>query len=141
MFQKFHVTFLAFACADVLEDFPHAANAFPAGDTLAAGLFLQKGQKILSDIDHTRAVVHDDHTAGTHHGADFVKSVEIHLQIQKALGNTAAGRTAGLHGFELASFGDAAAHAVDDFPQRHRGEQRLIRPARRGASLRTSSRR
>ena len=47
-----------------------------------------------------------------------VEFIEINGNIQQALRNASAGRTAGLHGFELAAVWNTAAHVVDDFVER-----------------------
>ena len=69
--QKFNVALFPFAFTDVLQYFIHPVNPFPAGNTLAAGFKFEEIDEVPRDVDHAGAFVHDDHSAGTHHGAGF----------------------------------------------------------------------
>jgi hypothetical protein len=65
--QKFNVTLLSFAFADVMQDFIHPVNPFPAGNTLTAGFKFEEIDEIPRNINHAGRFIHDNHTTGTHH--------------------------------------------------------------------------
>jgi hypothetical protein len=79
--QKFNVTLLSFSITDVMQDFIHPVNPFPAGNTLTAGFKFEEIDEIPRDIDHTGRFIHDNHTTGTHHGAGFPQRIKIHGNI------------------------------------------------------------
>ena len=58
------------AFCDLIQQLQQAGGANPAGGTLTAGLIHGKLQEELRDIYHTGIFVHNDQTAGAHHGAD-----------------------------------------------------------------------
>ena len=62
-------------------------------------------------------LVHDDHAAGTHDGAELAERFVIDGRVQRLGGDAAAGRSAGLDGLDFAAVGSAAAHGLDDVAQ------------------------
>ena len=69
LFQQLHIALFALALADAVEDLQNTRRADAARRTFPAGLLGRKAQEEPGHIDHTGAVIHNDHTAGTHDGA------------------------------------------------------------------------
>ena len=105
------------AVGDFLEEFAEAFVTDAAGAALTAAFFAGELEIELGDGRHARGFVHDDHTAGAHHGACSDEAVVVDLGVEVLGSEAAAGGTAGLHGFELAAVLDAAADLVDDLTQ------------------------
>ena len=80
--------------------------------------------KVAGHIDHAVVFVHDHHAAGAHDGADLRQALVIDRRIEHIDGNAAAGRSAGLHGFDAAAGHGALADVVDEALQR--GTQRHL---------------
>ena len=57
---------------DLFKDLEHTSRTDPARRTFAARLIHCKLQEELRDIHHTGVLVHDDQSAGSHHGADLL---------------------------------------------------------------------
>ena len=95
----------------------HLGRAGAAGNALAAGLGHAELDEEAGDVDHAGRVVHDDHAARAHHGADLDQSVIADANIEQFSGKASAGGTAGLHSFEGVAVGNAAADAFDDVAQ------------------------
>ena len=68
-------------------------------------------------VHHAGGFVHDNQTAGSHHGAGADQGVIVNGQIKLLRGQTAAGRTAALYRFELLAVLNAAGNIEHDFPQ------------------------
>ncbi len=118
-FQEFNVSGLAGAIADTGQDAVHGMQSFPAGSAFPAGFIHQKTDEVPSDIDHAGPVIHDDHAAGTHHGANLGQGIEIDGHIEFIGRDTPSGGAAGLYRLESAIIRDAAADIVDDLPECH----------------------
>ena len=116
--QQFNVSFSSSAFTDIRQDLQHPPQAFPAGRTLAAALLTEEIRIIPGHFHHTASVIHNDHTAGSHHSAVLCQRIKIHLQIQHALRNTAAGRTACLDRLKRPVPDDPAADIKDQMPER-----------------------
>ena len=95
----------------------HLRRAGAAGNALAAGLGHAELDEEAGHVDHAGGVVHDDHAAGAHDGADLHEGVVADAEVQHLGGNAAAGGTAGLHRLEGVSAGYAAADDLDDLAQ------------------------
>ena len=104
--------------SDSLEDLQHPLGADAAWRALPARLILGEIQVELRDIHHAVIFIHNDHAAGAHHGANGFEAVIIDWGIQICRGNDAAGRSAGLDGFEGLVVLNAAANFIDDFSKR-----------------------
>src|SRR5699024_6534017 len=85
--------------------------------TFAAGLFHGEFQEELGDVHHTVILIHNDQTAGTHHGTDGKQVVIVNGDVEMLSRNTSAGRTAGLCRLEFLSVGNSAADLLDNLPQ------------------------
>ena len=116
--KQLDVAFLAAAFADVRQDGAHLAQAFAARRAFSAAFLAQEIDVIPRHFHHARTVVHDDHAAGSHHGAVFGQRVEVHRQVEQGFRNAAAGRSAGLHRLERTVACDAAADVEDELAQR-----------------------
>ena len=102
------------AIADAGQQGVHLGRAGAAGNAFAAGLGHAELDEEAGDIDHAGGVVHDDHAAGTHHGADLDECVVADADVEQLGGQAAAGGSAGLHRFEGVAVGHAAADAFND---------------------------
>ena len=87
------------------------------GGALAAGFVNREFQEELGDVHHTGGLVHDDQTAGAHHGADSDEVVVINRNVEMLGRNAAAGGAARLGRLELLSVGYAAADLLNDLAQ------------------------
>ena len=88
-----------------------------AGRALTAGLVDGELEEELREIDHAGVLVHDDKSAGAHHGADGDQVIVVDRSIDEGSGDTSAGRSAGLSRLELLAVRDAAADVLDDFAE------------------------
>ena len=89
------------AAGDAFKDFEHPSGTFPAGDAFSAAFTLDEIHKKFSDIHHAGIFIHDDQSAGTHHGADFNQRLIIDLDLQVLFGDAAPAWTADLDRFEF----------------------------------------
>ena len=71
--EALDVALLALAAADALEDLEHPLGADAAGRALAAGLVLREVEEEAGHVDHAGVLVHDDHAAGAHDGAELLQ--------------------------------------------------------------------
>ena len=110
---------VAIAVADSRQQRKHLRGAGAAGNAFAAGLRHAELHEEAGHIDHARGVVHDDHAAGAHHGADADQRLVADLQVEMLFGNAAARRAASLHSLEFVTVRNAAADAFDDLSQAH----------------------
>ena len=106
-----------FAAGDLFHDLQKTSGSDTAWCTLSAGLIDRELQEEFCNVDHTVVFVHNDQTAGTHHGADCDQVIVIDRNIIVVDGNTSAGRTAGLCCLESFAVRDAAADLLDDFTE------------------------
>ena len=90
----------AVTLGNAAKDFAQALVTDTARGALTAGFLHGEVEVELGDGDHAGGLVHDDHTAGAHHGAGSHEVVVVDRGVEELLGQAAAGRTAGLHGFE-----------------------------------------
>jgi hypothetical protein len=67
----------------------------PAGGTLAARFIREKFDEVSGNIHHAGVLIHDDHAAGTHHGACLGEFIKAHFQVQQFLRDAASGRPSG----------------------------------------------
>ena len=116
-FQLIKVLHLGSALGNLLQDFQHTLCPDTACGTLAAGFLNRELQEELGNIHHTVILVHDNQTAGTHHGTDGEQVVIVNGDIKVLCRDTSAGRTAGLGSLELLAVWDAAADFLDDRAQ------------------------
>ena len=105
------------APGDLVEHLVKTLGAHPAGGTFAAGLVHGEFEEEFGNVHHTGVLVHDDQSAGAHHGADGDQVVVVDGHVHMLSGNAAAGGTAGLSRFEFLAVGDAAADLFDDLPE------------------------
>ena len=117
LLQAVQILHGSLALCDLLQDLQHPPCAHPAGCTLAAGFIYRKLQEELGDIYHTGILIHDDKSAGSHHGADGDQIVIVYGHVKVLCRDTSAGRAAGLGCLELLTLGDAAADLLHDLPQ------------------------
>src|SRR5208282_109959 len=108
----------AFAAADFLQQIQHLLGADAAGRAFAAGFIAAKLEEKPGDVHHAGILVHDDHAAGTHDGAELLERLILDRGVEMLRGDDAARGAAGLDGLELFAVGDAAADFVDDVAQR-----------------------
>ena len=108
----------AVAGRDLVEHLEKASRTDAARRALAAALVDRKVEEEARNVNHTGRFIHDDHTAGTHHGADLGQVVIVDREIQELCRDAAAGRTARLNSLELLAVRDAAADVIDDLAER-----------------------
>ena len=106
------------ALGDVVEHLQETVRSDPAGHTFAAGFLAGEFQIELRDIHHTGVFVHDDQSAGAHHGTDLREALVVDRCVNMDRRNTAAGRTAGLRRLEPLAIGNASADLFDDLAER-----------------------
>ena len=84
---------------------------------LTAGFVHGEFEEELGKVHHTGVFVHDDQTAGAHHGACLDEVVVVDRGIDEGSRETSAGRTAGLGSLELLAVRNAAADLLYDLTQ------------------------
>ena len=77
----------------------------------------RKFKEEFGDIDHTGIFIHNDQTAGAHHGADADQVVVIDRNIDMFSRNTSAGRAAGLGCLKLLAVRNTAADIFNNGAQ------------------------
>ena len=116
LFQLIQIFHGRLTFCDFLKNFQHPSRTDPAGRTFAAGLIHGKFEKELGDVHHTGILIHDDQSAGAHHGSDLFQVVIIDRHIQMLRWDTSAGRSSGLGSLELLTVRDTAADFLHDLP-------------------------
>ena len=117
MLQTVQILQFALTFSDAVQDLVHALCADTARCTLTTGFIDCELQEEFRNVDHAVVFVHDDQTAGTHHGTDGDQVVIVNRDVIVLSRDAAAGRTAGLRRFELLAVRDAAADVFDDLAQ------------------------
>lgn len=74
--------------------------------------------EVAGDVHHAIVFIHHHHAARAHDGAELHEGFVVHRGIEHFLGDAAAGRTAGLHGLDLAAGGAAFADVIDESLER-----------------------
>ena len=92
LFQLVYILQRPVSFGDLIQDLVHPLGTHPARRTFAAGFIYREFQEKFGDIHHTRLFIHNDQTAGAHHGADGDQVVIIDGDIQMGSRNTPAGR-------------------------------------------------
>ena len=105
------------AFGDAGEDLKHALGSDAARCALSAGLVADELHVELGHVDHTVVLVHDDGSAGTHHGSLGNEVVEVDRLVEVLGSQTSARRSACLDGLELLAAGDSSADVVDQLPE------------------------
>ena len=76
-FQNFQIALTALPLGDANQDFEQMMGADSAEGAFAAGLLLGKIQEIPGHIHHAGVLIHNHHTAGSHHGSSLGQGVKI----------------------------------------------------------------
>ena len=118
-FQFLNISLSSFAVGDPFKDLEHPLGAHPAEGTFPAGFLPCEIEEELGHIDHAGGFIHDDHTAGTHDGAGGIDRIIIDDGIGKKFGDTSAGRSSHLDGFEFLVVFDPAAKLEDHVADGH----------------------
>ena len=116
-FELSDVFHRAIAVCDLFESFEKSHRTNAAGYALTAGFVNGEFKEELRNVNHAVVFVHNDQTAGAHHGADCGEVIVVDGSVDEGSGDTAAGRTAGLSSFELLAAGNAAADFFNDFSE------------------------
>ncbi|OQC09320.1 MAG: hypothetical protein BWX75_01171 [Candidatus Cloacimonetes bacterium ADurb.Bin088] len=103
---------------DAGENLQHPERADAAEGAFAAGFALGEIQEIARHIDHAGAFVHHNHSSGTHDRPGGVDAVVIHNSIKQFSGDATPGGASHLDSLERLIRLHAAAHFVDDVPER-----------------------
>ena len=114
-FKVFKILHGCFAFGDFGKDFEHSLGADSAGRTFSAGFVADEFHIEFCNVDHAVVFVHNDCAAGTHHGTESNKVIEVDGNVKFVRGDAAAGRTAGLDSFEFFAAGNSAADIVNKF--------------------------
>src|SRR5579859_442775 len=94
-------------------------SAFAAGNAPAAALVLIELHDAQREFDHAGLVVDDDNATRAQELAALAEGVKIHVHLVCFFSReNEGGRSAGNHGFQFASVGNAATHVVDHFFKR-----------------------
>jgi hypothetical protein len=80
-FQPFDILHFAFPLDDPIQDVEHHLHPHSTGNAFTAGFIDRKIGEETGSIDHAGGVVHHHQTTGAHHGACFIKGIEIDLDI------------------------------------------------------------
>ena len=107
----------AVAVSDLFEGFEKTHGTDTAGYTLTTGFVNGEFKEELRDVNHTVVFVHNDQTAGAHHGADRGEVIVVDGSVDERSGDTTTGRTTGLSSFELLAAGNAAADFFNNFSE------------------------
>ena len=83
-----------------------------------AAIYETKFKEEFGNVYHTVILIHNDQTAGAHHGTYGNQVVIVNGDIKVFSRDTAAGRSAGLRRLELFAVWDAAADLFDHFTKR-----------------------
>src|SRR5512133_2260863 len=84
--SKGHQIFgVALSMADSFKYFHHVSCAYPAGNTLSAGLLLGKIGEVFCHVDNAGVFVHDDKPAGTHDRSGAGKGFVVNGKIEEFL--------------------------------------------------------
>ena len=116
--HKVEILFLALTLGDTFEDFLNLRHTFTACGTFTAGLFTAEVHEETSNLYHAGILTHNNKSAGTDDGSNFLDGIEVKRKIQMIFRQTAAGRTADLDGFEFSAILQAAADIINDLSQR-----------------------
>src|ERR1035441_8658645 len=81
-----------FARQDLRQQTVHLHRASPAGNAFAARFVHAELHEEARDIHHLRGVIHDDHAARSHNGAELGQGVVIHWRIERLSRDAAARR-------------------------------------------------
>ena len=103
---------------NLCQNLQHSLRTDSARRTLSAGFIHGEFQEEFCDVDHTVIFVHDDQSAGAHHGTESGKVIVCHRRIDMRCRNTAAGRAARLSRLEFLAAGNTSADIIDNFTQR-----------------------
>ena len=114
LFQFIQILHGSLALGNLGQDLKNTFGTDTAGSTFAAGFFYGKLQEELGDINHTVCFIHNNQSAGAHHGADGNQVVIVNGNIVMLCRDTSAGRSAGLGSLEFLSVGNAAADLFDN---------------------------
>ena len=107
----------AVTVGDLFEGFEKAHGTDTAGYALTAGFVNGEFKEEFRNVNHAVVFVHNNQTAGAHHGADCGEVIVVDGSVDERSGDTTAGRTAGLSSFELLAAGNAAADFFNDFSE------------------------
>ncbi len=88
--QGLDVPFPAFPLTDIAEEVMHYFCPYPARHTLSAGLISSEIKEEFRGVNHTGAVVHDDHPTGTNNGPALLDILIGNADIEKLPGKTPA---------------------------------------------------
>ena len=119
LLQQLDVALLPFSFADPVQYAEHLPYALAARHALAAGLPGEEVEEIPGYVHHAGVLVHHDHAAGAHHRAGLIELIEIHREVEEAVGQNPSRRPAGLNRLEPLALLDAAPDIVDYPAQRH----------------------
>ena len=117
LFEQLDISVSAIALAYPLKSFSQAHSTDAAWYALPARLVCCEIEKEFCHAHHAGVLVHNDHTARTHHAADGGEVVVVYLGVHEARGDASAGRSAGLSRLELLAGRDAAADDLDDLSE------------------------
>src|SRR5215469_9011293 len=95
------------------ENSVHLISSHPTGNAFAAGFGHAKVHKVSSYVHHARALIHDDHAAGTHNGTCLRQRLILDWHIEVFIGQAPARRAAGLDGFEFPTLGNTTTDVED----------------------------
>ena len=110
LFKVFHG---CFAFGDLGKYLEHSLGADTAGRTFSAGFVTDEFHIEFCNVNHAVIFIHNDCAAGTHHGTESNKVIEVDGNIKLISSDTAAGRAAGLDSFEFFAVRDAAADVIN----------------------------
>ena len=88
---------------EAVEESQRLVQADAAGDALAAGFRMGELDEVARHVHHAVVFVHHHHAAGAHDGAQLRQRLVVDRRVEHLLRDAAAGRPAGLHGFDGAS--------------------------------------
>ena len=85
--ELFDVAWRTLARLDPAQDLDDPIEALAAGRALAAGFMVEELDDARRDLHHAGRIVDDDHAGRTEHRARGRKRIEVHADVEPALGD------------------------------------------------------
>src|SRR4030095_15440126 len=112
--NQIEIALLARAVLDAAKNLFHPVTAFAARAALAAGLVGEKPSEVPRGVDHTRGIVHDDHSAGAEQASRRLDGLVIEIHLFDLLGAQHRHRSATRNDtLEFSAVGNSAAVFIE----------------------------
>jgi len=115
--KKLQVVLFAASLGDIGEYLESMAQTLATWCTFAAAFLCEKARVVAGNLNHTIAIIHDDESAGAHHGTFAGERVKVYRHIEFFHGETSAGRPTDLNRLERSALFDATTDVIDKLPE------------------------